>query len=100
MAGPSSYMFVAAILFLIGAVGVVVRRDLIVILMAVEIMLNAVNLQFLAFARQWGQSEGQVFVFMVMVVAAAEAAIGLAFVLLLYRTRKTINVDNINLMQG
>ncbi len=93
-------MFVAAILFLIGAVGVVVRRDLIVILMAVEIMLNAVNLQFLAFARQLGQSEGQVFVFMVMVVAAAEAAIGLAFVLLLYRTRKTINVDNINLMQG
>jgi len=60
MAGPSSYMFVAAILFLIGAVGVVVRRDLIVILMAVEIMLNAVNLQFLAFARQLGQSEGQV----------------------------------------
>jgi NADH-quinone oxidoreductase subunit K len=100
MAGPSSYMFVAAILFLIGAVGVVVRRDLIVILMAVEIMLNAVNLQILAFARQLGQSEGQVFVFMVMVVAAAEAAIGLAFVLLLYRTRKTINVDNINLMQG
>jgi NADH-quinone oxidoreductase subunit K len=100
MAGPSSYMFVAAILFLIGAVGVVVRRDLIVILMAVEIMLNAVNLQFLAFARQLGQSEGQVFVFMVMVVAAAEAAIGLAFVLLLYRTRKTINVDNINLMRG
>jgi NADH-quinone oxidoreductase subunit K len=93
-------MFVAAILFLIGAVGVVVRRDLIVILMAVEIMLNAVNLQFLAFARQLGQSEGQVFVFMVMVVAAAEAAIGLAFVLLLYRTRKTINVDNINLMRG
>lgn len=100
MAGPSSYMFVAAILFFVGAVGVVVRRDLIVVLMAVEIMLNAVNLQFLAFARQLGQSEGQVFVFMVMVVAAAEAAIGLAFVLLLYRTRKTINVDNINLMQG
>lgn len=100
MAGPSSYVFVAAVLFLIGAVGVIVRRDLVVILMSIEIMLNAVNLQFLAFARQFGQNEGQVVVFMVMVVAAAEAAIGLAFVLLLYRLRKTINVDDLNLMRG
>jgi len=100
MAGPSSYMFVAAILFLIGAVGVVVRRDLIVILMAVEIMLNAVNLQFLAFARQLGQSGRAGFCFYGHGGCGREAAIGLAFVLLLYRTRKTINVDNINLMQG
>lgn len=100
MAGPSSYVFLAAILFLIGAVGVLVRRDLVVILMSIEIMLNAVNLQFLAFARQFGQTEGQVIVFMVMVVAAAEAAIGLAFVVLLYRLRKTVNVDDVNLMRG
>jgi len=99
MESASSYMVLAAVLFLVGVIGVLIRREIIVILMSIEIMLNAVNLQFLVFARLFEDVRGQMFVFMVMVVAAAEAVLGLAFVLLLYRNKKSANVDDVNLMR-
>jgi NADH-quinone oxidoreductase subunit K len=89
------YLALSAILFAIGVVGVLVRRNLIVIFMSVELLLNAVNLSFVALARQMGSMDGQVIVFFVMAVAAAEAAVGLAIMLQLYRARETINADEI-----
>ena len=87
------YLFVSAVLFAIGTAGVFLRRNLITILLSVEIMLNAVNLTFLAFSRQHGSFEGQIIVFFVMTVAAAEAAVGLAIVIALYRHRESLNPD-------
>jgi len=95
--GPS--LLVSAMLFSIGVVGVLLRRNAIVIFMCVELMLNAVNLTFVALSRQLGL-DGQVFVFFVMTVAAAEAAVGLAIIIALYRHRDTVNLDNINLLRG
>ena len=95
--GPS--LLISAILFTIGVVGVLLRRNAIVIFMCVELMLNAVNLTFVAFARHLGL-DGQVFVFFVMTVAAAEAAVGLAIIIALYRHRDTVNLDTINLLRG
>ena len=95
--GPS--LIVSAILFSIGVVGVLLRRNAIVIFMCVELMLNAVNLTFVALSRQLGL-DGQVFVFFVMTVAAAEAAVGLAIIIALYRHRDTVNLDTINLLRG
>lgn len=92
-------LFVAAILFAIGVAGVIVRRNAIVIFMAVELMLNAVNLTFVALAQQLGIG-GQVFVFFVMAVAAAEAAVGLAIVLSVYRHQETVNLQDINILKG
>lgn len=92
-------LMVAAILFAIGVGGVLVRRNAIVIFMAVELMLNAVNLTFVAFAQQLGIG-GQVFVFFVMAVAAAEAAVGLAIVLAIYRHKETVNLQDINILKG
>jgi NADH-quinone oxidoreductase subunit K len=92
-------LIVAAILFAIGVGGVLVRRNAIVIFMAVELMLNAVNLTFVAFAQQLGIG-GQVFVFFVMAVAAAEAAVGLAIVLAVYRHKETVNLQDINVLKG
>ena len=89
------YLALSAVLFAIGVVGVLVRRNLIVIFMSVELLLNAVNLSFVALARQLGSMDGQVIVFFVMAVAAAEAAVGLAIMLQLYRARDTINADEI-----
>jgi NADH-quinone oxidoreductase subunit K len=89
------YLALSTVLFAIGALGVLVRRNVIVIFMAVEIMLNAVNLTFVAFARSLGSMDGQVIVFFVMTVAAAEAAVGLAIILALFRTRETTNADEI-----
>lgn len=97
MLGPS--LAVSAILFSLGVVGVMLRRNAIVILMCVELMLNAVNLTFVALSRQLGL-DGQVFVFFVMTVAAAEAAVGLAIIIALYRHRDTVNLQNINLLRG
>jgi NADH-quinone oxidoreductase subunit K len=91
----SWYLTLAAVLFAIGAVGVVIRRNVIVILMAIEIMLNAVNLTFIALARQLGSVDGQVVVFFVMAVAAAEAAVGLAIIIAVFRNRETVNVDDL-----
>jgi len=93
------YIGLSAILFAIGVFGVLVRRNVIVIFMAIEIMLNAVNLAFVAIARHQGSMDGQVIVFFVMTVAAAEAAVGLAIVICVYRNIQNINVDDINLLR-
>ncbi|GIW40745.1 MAG: NADH-quinone oxidoreductase subunit K [Candidatus Binatia bacterium] len=91
---------VAALLFGVGAGGVLVRRNVIVVLLSVELMLNAVNLAFVAFAREYGSMDGQVAVFLVMTVAAAEAAVGLALVLAVFRNRRTTNLDELDLLRG
>ena len=95
--GPA--LFVSAVLFTLGVGGVLLRRNAIVIFMCVELMLNAVNLTFVALAQQLGVA-GQVFVLFVMAVAAAEAAVGLAIILAIYRHRHTVNLQNINLLKG
>ena len=93
------YMILSVILFSIGVAGVFIRRNAIVIFMCIELMLNSVNLAFIAFARYLHSMDGQIFVFFVMTVAAAEAAVGLGIIIALYRNRETINVDDINLMK-
>ena len=95
----SWYLILSAILFVLGVAGFVFRRSVITVFMSIELMLNAVNLTFVAFASHWHQVSGQVFVFFVMVVAAAEAAVGLAIVLAVFRTRETLNVDQVNLLK-
>ena len=92
-------LFFSAVLFVIGLVGVLIRRNAIIVFMCVELMLNAVNLTFVAFAQAYGVA-GQVFVFFVMTVAAAEAAVGLAIIIALFRHRQTVNLKNINLLRG
>jgi NADH-quinone oxidoreductase subunit K len=87
------YLIVSAILFAIGTAGVFLRRNLITILLSIEIMLNAVNLSFVAFGRQLGSFDGQIITFFVITVAAAEAAVGLAVVIALYRHRESLNPD-------
>ena len=89
----------SAILVLLGTLGALTRRNLIVILMSIELMLNAVNLALVAFARQWGNQAGQLFVLMVIVVAAAEVAVGLGIVLSLFRNRESINVEDVSLLK-
>ena len=93
------YLIVSAILFAIGTCGVFLRRNLITILLSIEIMLNAVNLTFIAFARQHGTVDGQIIVFFVMTVAAAEAAVGLAIVIGLFRHRESLNPDAFTLLK-
>jgi NADH-quinone oxidoreductase subunit K len=95
----SHYLIVSAILFAIGTAGVFLRRNLITILLSIEIMLNAVNLSFIAFGRQLGNVDGQIIVFFVMTVAAAEAAVGLAIVISLYRHRESLNPDAFTLLK-
>ena len=92
-------LFFSAVLFVIGVVGVLTRRNAIIIFMCVELMLNAVNLTFIAFAQAYGVA-GQVFVFFVMTVAAAEAAVGLAIIIALFRHRQTVDLRNINILKG
>jgi len=87
------YLVLSAILFAIGSAGVFIRRNVITILLSIEIMLNAVNLSFVAFGRAWGTADGQIIVFFVMTVAAAEAAVGLAIVISLFRQRESLNPD-------
>jgi NADH-quinone oxidoreductase subunit K len=94
MPSLAHYLVLSAILFCIGTAGVFVRRNLITILLSVEIMLNAVNLSFVAFGRALGSGDGQIIVFFVMTVAAAEAAVGLAIVIGLFRHRESLNPDN------
>ena len=94
------YQLVAALLFTIGLVGVLVRRSALVIFMSIELMLNAVNLSFVAFSRQHGQMDGQIFVFFVMAVAAAEVAVGLAILVAIFRNRETASVDDVHLLKG
>jgi NADH-quinone oxidoreductase subunit K len=96
---PAGYVFLAVILFVIGGVGVLVRRNAIVIFMCVELMLNACNLAFVAFSRLHGNLDGQVVAFFVMVVAAAEVVVGLAILMAIYRARKSASVDDANLLK-
>jgi len=93
------YLILAAILFSTGIAAFLIKRNVITIFMSIELMLNAVNLTFVAFAHMWHQVSGQIFVFFVMVVAAAEAAVGLAIIIALFRVRKTLNIDQINLLK-
>ena len=98
------YLILSALLFTIGVIGVLVRRNAIIIFMCIELMLNAANLAFVAISRNLGettgQTTGQVFVFFVMAVAAAEVAIGLAIIVSVFKHRQTINVDEINSLKG
>lgn len=94
------YLFLSAIVFTIGVVGVLTRRNVIIIFMSIELMLNAVNLNLIAFSSYLQDLAGQVFVIFVITVAAAEAAVGLGIVISLFRNRETINMDEIDLMRG
>ena len=97
--GIWDYQVVAAILFMIGVLGVLVRRNIIVMFMCIELMLNAANLSLVAFSRLWGNLDGQIFVFMVIVVAAVEVAVGLAIIISLVRNRDTVNIDDASLLK-
>jgi NADH-quinone oxidoreductase subunit K len=96
---PSNYIVLSALLFSIGAVGVLVRRNAIVVFMSVELMLNAANLAFVAFARMTGNLDGQVVAFFVMVVAASEVVVGLAIIVTIFRTRRSASIDEPNLLK-
>jgi NADH-quinone oxidoreductase subunit K len=93
------YLLLSAALFALGVVGFLVKRNLITVFMSIELMLNAVNLTFVTFAYQWHAVKGQIFVFFVMMVAAAEAAVGLAIIIAVFRARATLAVDRIDLMK-
>lgn len=94
------YIGLSAILFVIGALGVLIRRNALIIFMSVELMLNAANLAFVAFASVNDLLSGQVFVFFIMTVAAAEVAVGLALIVAIFRSKNSINVDEINMLKG
>jgi NADH-quinone oxidoreductase subunit K len=94
MIGVGHYQMVAAIVFMIGVLGVLTRRNIIVIFMCIELMLNAANLSLIGFARMWNHMDGHIFVFMVMVVAACEVAVGLAIIISLIRNRDTLNIED------
>ena len=96
---PASYVFLAVILFVIGAVGVLVRRNAILIFLSVELMLNSCNLAFVSFSRLRGNLDGQVVAFFVMVVAAAEVVVGLAILMAIYRARRSASVDDATLLK-
>jgi NADH-quinone oxidoreductase subunit K len=98
--GTNAYLLLSALLFTIGVVGVLVRRNAIVVFMCIELMLNAVNLSFLAFARSAGTLDGQVLAFFVMVVAAAEVVVGLGILVAIFRKRSSTSVDDVNLLKG
>lgn len=93
------YLVLSAILFTLGAVGVLIRRNAIVIFMCIELMLNAVNISFVAFAHYLNSMQGQMFVFFTMTVAAAEAAVGLAIIVAVFRNKETVNIDDMNIMK-
>lgn len=94
-----SYLILSAIIFIIGVVGVLTRRNAIIVFMSIELMLNSVNLTLVAFSAYLGDTTGQMLVFFVMTVAAAEAAVGLAIVIALFRNKQTVNIDDINILK-
>jgi NADH-quinone oxidoreductase subunit K len=100
MISTASYLMLSATLFAVGLVGVIVRRNMITVLMCIELMLNAVNINLIAFSHRLASLEGQVFTVFVITVAAGEAAVGLAIVIQLYRLRSTINLDERNVLNG
>ena len=93
------FVLLSAILFALGTLGVLLRRNAILVFMSIELMLNAANLALAAFARQWGNLDGQVLIFFVMTIAAAEVAIGLALIVAIFRTKKSINIDELHLFK-
>ena len=95
-----AFFALSLVLFIIGAMGVLLRKNAIIIFMSVELMLNAANLALAGFARQWGDLDGQVFVFFVMTVAAAEVAVGLALIVAIFRNKQSINIDDLHQMEG
>jgi NADH-quinone oxidoreductase subunit K len=97
--GPDKFLMLSAVLFTLGVVGVLLRRGAISILMSIELMLNAANLAFITFARQFNQTDGQIYVFFIITLAAAEAAVGLAIVIALFRLRDSTDVDELNLLK-
>ncbi|BCK55660.1 MULTISPECIES: NADH-quinone oxidoreductase subunit NuoK [Nocardia] len=96
---PDNYLYLSALLFTIGAAGVLVRRNAIVVFMCIELMLNAVNLAFVTFARERANLDGQVYAFFTMVVAAAEVVVGLAIIMTIFRARRSTSVDDANLLK-
>jgi len=96
---PTHYVLLSAVLFSIGLVGVLVRRNIIIVFMSIELMLNAVNINLIAFSAEWQNTVGQVFAVFVIAVAAAEAAVGLGILLAFYRNKETVNIDEMNLMR-
>ena len=100
MISTTYYLGLSAILFSIGVVGVLLRRNAIIIFMSIELMLNSANLVFVAYAREFGTLDGQIMVFFVMTVAAAEVAVGLALIVAIFRSKASIDVDTVNLLKG
>ena len=96
---PTHYVLLSAVLFSLGLIGVLVRRNIIIILMSIELMLNAANINLMAFSAEWQNTVGQVFAVFVIAVAAAEAAVGLGIILAFYRNKETVNIDEMNLMR-
>ena len=99
MITPAHYMALSAALFMIGVLGVLTRRNVVIVLMAIELMLNAVNVNLIAFSNQWQNALGQVFAIFVISVAAAEAAIGLGVILAFFRNKETINIDEMTILK-
>jgi NADH-quinone oxidoreductase subunit K len=100
MVQTESYIILSIVLFSLGAMGVLLRRNAILVFMSVELMLNAANLALVAFARHWGGESGHLFVFFVITVAAAEVAVGLAMIVAIFRTRRSINIDELHQLEG
>lgn len=100
MVPTEAYVILSMVLFAMGAMGVLLRRNAIVVFMSVELMLNSANIALVAFSRQWGQADGHLFTFFVMTVAAAEVAVGLALIVAIFRTKQSINIDELHLMEG
>lgn len=96
----NQFLLLGAILFAIGVYGVIARRNGVAVLMSIELILNAVNINLIAFSAQWGDTSGQVFALFVIAVAAAEVGVGLAIVLAIYRNRKSVDLDELDLMRG
>ena len=94
------YLILSAVLFSLGVAGFVLRRNILTVFMCIELMLNAVNLTFVAFSHEWKEVNGHLFAFFVMVVAAAEAAVGLAIILTVFKNRSTLNIDEINTLKN
>ena len=100
MVQTEAFVILSAVLFTIGVMGVLLKRNAILVFMSIELMLNSANLALVAFARQWGEVNGQLFVFFVITVAAAEVAVGLALIVAIFRTKQSINIDDLPSMEG
>ena len=100
MLHTTDFVILSAVLFILGAMGVLLRRNAILLFMSVELMLNASNLALVAFAKQWNQMEGHLFLFFVIAVAAAEVAVGLALIVAIFHSKNSINVDELHQMEG